>query len=228
MKRYKNWLVMSLLVLCFVFISGCGSKKAADSEADEIDTKWAEENGIYETESIDELYEKAKEEGSVVIYANGSKFKDVKISFEKEYPGIKVEPYKITRAELVEKLTREHESGVYNADVIHTTPEPKLVNGGHMYPYFPDDLRDDYFDGYQDKEEAIHYLSLNPIIYNTEVYDESPVTNWWDLTDPEWKGKVLMQDPVSDVTYSELFITIIQNADEMAEAYKDKYERKLN
>ena len=227
MKRYKNWLVTCVLVLCFAFITGCGSNGAADVEAEEVDTKWAEENGIYETESIDELYEKAKEEGKVVIYANGSKFKDVKISFEKEYPGIKVEPYKITRAELVEKLTREHESGVYNADVIHTTPEPKLVDGGHMYPYFPDDLRNDYFDEYKDKEEAIHYLTVNPIIYNTEVYDESPVTNWWDLTEPEWKGKVLMQDPVSDVTYSELFISIIQNSDEMAEAYKDKYGEEI-
>src|SRR5690625_6671329 len=108
MKQYKNWIVMFLLVLGFAFITGCGSNGSADDvEAGEVDTKWAEENGIYETESIDELYEKAKEEGKVVIYANGSKFKDVKISFEKEYPGIKVEPYKITRAELVEKLTRE-------------------------------------------------------------------------------------------------------------------------
>lgn len=227
MNQYKKWVGMFLLVLCFAFITGCGSSDAADVEADEVDTTWAEENGVFDTEPVDELYEKAKEEGKVVIYANGSKFKDVKISFEKEYPGVKVEPYKITRAELVEKLTREHESGVYNADVIHTNAEPKLVEEGHMYPYLPDDMRETYFDDYKDDEYPVHYMTINPIIYNTEVYDESPVTNWWDLTEPEWKGKVLMQDPVSDVTYSELFIAIIQNADDMAEAYKDKYGEEI-
>src|SRR5690625_1209062 len=66
-------------------------------------------------------------------------------------------------------------------------------------------------------------MTINPVIYNTEVYDEPPVTNWWDLTDPEWEGKVLLNDPVSNLTYSELFITIIQNHEEMEEAYKEKY-----
>src|SRR5699024_4343414 len=104
MKRYKNFLIVLLPVLCLAFITGCGSSGTADVDADEVDTKWAEENGVFDTESVDELYEKAKEEGKVVIYANGSKFKDVKASFEEEYPGVKVEPYKITRAELNEKL----------------------------------------------------------------------------------------------------------------------------
>src|SRR5699024_6381371 len=173
------------------------------------------------------LYEKAKEEDRHFIYANGSKCKEVKASYEEEYPGVKVELDNITRAELNEKLTREHESGVYNADVIHTNPEPDLVDNGHMYTYLPDDLQETYLEEYQDDEYPIHYSTINPIIYNTEVYDEPPVTNWWELTEPEWKGKVLLQDHVSDVTYSELFITIMQQADEMEEAYQDKYGEEL-
>jgi|SRR5699024_3369527 len=214
-----------ILVLSIVMITGCST----DTNANEQNggEAWAAENKLDETEPVDELYEKAKEEGSVVIYSNGSKFKDVKASFEEEYPGVKVEPYKVTRAELVEKLTREHESGVYNADVIHTNPEPKLLDNSHMHSYLPHDIRETYFEEYQDDEYPIHYMDVNPIIYNTEVYDESPVTNWWDLTDPEWTGKVLMQDPVSDVSYSELFIAIIQHADEMEEAYKDKYGEEI-
>src|SRR5699024_3679722 len=126
-------------VLSIVMITGCST----DTNANEQNggEAWAAENKLDETEPVDELYEKAKEEGSVVIYSNGSKFKDVKASFEEEYPGVKVEPYKVTRAELVEKLTREHESGVYNADVMNTNPERKQLHNSKMNSDVPHSIR---------------------------------------------------------------------------------------
>jgi len=237
MKLGKSLLTAFVLMVSMVLIVACGSNENStknnsnsndnDNNSGTVESSWAEENGVFETESVDELYEKAKEEGKVVIYSNGSKFKDVKVSFEAEYPGITVEPFKISRAELKEKLTREHEAGVYNVDVVHTNAEPDLLDGGYVFPFRPDDIMETYFDDFKDAEYPSHYMTVNPIIYNTEVYDEPPVTNWWDLTEPEWKGKVLLNDPVSDITYSELFVTIIQNSDEMEEAYKDKYGEEI-
>src|SRR5690625_1108464 len=236
MKFGKRLLIFWILTLSLLFIVACGSdKESSNDEASadnggnntEADVSWAEENKIFETESVDELYEKAKEEGKVVIYAKGSKFKDVKVSFEEEYPGITVEPYKISRMELIEKLTREHEAGVYNADVVHIDADPKLVEAGNIFPYRPDDIMETFYDDFKDSEFPPHYMTITPIIYNTEVYDESPVTNWWDLTEPEWKGKVLLNDPVANATYSEMLITMIQHSDEMAEAYKEKYGEEI-
>ena len=224
MKATKKISTLFLLLFSVFLIVGCSSVKQAASDTS---SDWAKENKINETESVDELYEKAKAEGKVVIYAKGSKFKDVKTSFEAQYPGITVEPYKLDRIEMKEKLTREHGAGVYNVDVVHTNVEPSLVKGGYIHPFRPSDIMEKFADGYKDAEYPVHYLTVDSIIYNTEVYDAPPITNWWDLTDPEWKGKVLVNDPVSNASYSELFVTLIRNADEMAAAYKEKYGKEI-
>src|SRR5690625_1378978 len=90
--------------------------------------------------SVDELYEKAKQEGKVVIYAKGSKFIDVKASFEARYPGITVEPYKISSGDLIEKLRREHNAGVFNVDLVHIDTMPSLVHDGYITPIWPEDI----------------------------------------------------------------------------------------
>lgn len=226
--------IFCILTFFALLLTACGSnekgKTAGTGKAEGAQAKgkdWAKDNKINETESADELYEKAKKEGKVVVYAKGSKFKDVKTSFEAKYPGITVEPYKIDRLEIQEKLKREHDAGVHNADVVHTNIEPSLVEGGYIHPYKPADILEKFYDDYKDAEYPVHYLTVNPIIYNTEAFDKAPISNWWDLTDPEWKGKILLNDPVSDASYSELFVTIVQNADEMAEAYKEKYGKEI-
>jgi len=236
MKNTRKLLLLMLMIGALVF-AACSADTEEPATSDDANN--SEDTGSDSAEnasegnvldfnlSDEELYEKAKEEGKVVIYAKGSKFKDVKTTFEEEYPGITVEPYKIDRIEIREKLTREHEAGVFNVDVVHTNAEPDLVAGGYIHPFKPEDIMEKFADGYQDSEYPVHYLTVNPIIYNTEVYDEPPISNWWDLTEPEWKGKVLMNDPVSNATYSEMLVTIIQNADEMAEAYKEKYGEEI-
>ncbi len=219
-----------ILIIILLLISACSSSNAetnSSNQNSEGNSNWAEENGLNKTESVDELYEKAKEEGKVIVYSRGSKFKDVKNSFEEEYPGVKIESYKMDGMELKEKLTREHGAGVYNADIVHTRLDQNLVNEGYVHPYRPEDIMENYADSYKEDEHPVQYLTINPIIYNTEVYKEPPVNNWWDLTEPEWKGKILLNDPISDATYSELFVSIIQNSDEMAEAYKEKYGKEI-
>src|SRR5699024_4854712 len=54
-----------------------------------------------------------------------------------------------------------------------------------------------------------------------------PVDNWWDLTEPEWNGRVLIQDPTSDLSLTEHFVSMLNNADEMEEAYEEKYGEEL-
>ncbi len=51
------------------------------------------------------------------------------------------------------------------------------------------------------------YLHPMGIIYNTNLVAEGEVKGWMDLTDPKWKGKVLMPDPrKSGSAFGELFI----------------------
>ena len=60
--------------------------------------------------------------------------------------------------------------------------------------------------------------------YNQEAHpDGCPVTNIWQLTEPEWQGKLFMEDPLSDVSMMAKLATFVQNADKMAEAYQELY-----
>ena len=65
--------------------------------------------------------------------------------------------------------------------------------------------------------------------YNTEVYDECPVKNLWELTEPEWKGKVAFYDPLSKPTYPDWFNqTEMHHDDEMAAAYEAQFGKELD
>lgn len=235
-KRVAGGLILTMLLL---LVAGCGTKPSAPEKSPSTGQEAQPSAGstppVQEVVpkagndelSVDQLYEKAKAEGKVVIYAKGSKFNDVKVSFEAKYPGITVEPYKISSAELIEKLKREHDAGVYNVDVVHLDINPGLVKGGYVTPFWPKDIMANFYPEYQKLNYPVHYMTVTPLIYNTEVYKAPPINNWWDLTEPEWKGRVMINDPVANLTYSELMLTIIRNADEMAAAYKAKYGKEI-
>ena len=46
------------------------------------------------------------------------------------------------------------------------------------------------------------YIELTQLFYNTEAYpDGSPITNLWQLTEPQWKGKIMMQNPLDNLAW---------------------------
>ncbi len=66
--------------------------------------------------------------------------------------------------------------------------------------------------------------SVDVIGYNNEIRpDGCPVTNWWQFTEPELKGKFYMEDPLSDSSTTAKLTLFIKNADEMAAAYQSLY-----
>ena len=66
-----------------------GETPAAETEAPAA-SSWAEENGLYKTETVDELYELAKAEGELNLYGCTGRLENVSADFMAEYPGIKV------------------------------------------------------------------------------------------------------------------------------------------
>ena len=49
------------------------------------------------------------------------------------------------------------------------------------------------------------YIELTQLFYNTEAYpDGSPITTIWQLPEPQWKGKIRMQNPL-DEAYKALY-----------------------
>ncbi len=180
-----------------------------------------------ETGTVDELYEAAKEEGKVVIYSMTSRIKDIKESFEAQYPGVEVEHYDMRMAEIFEKFEREHEAGIYTADILFIKDADGVVYNeffkeGLLHAYIPEDIAKNIPDEFRTVAYK-PYFEVKQVYYNTEKYDESPINSWWDLTKPEYKGRVMFGNPIANQEILGLFLTMIKYADEMEADYKEVF-----
>src|SRR3546814_19028183 len=71
-------------------------------------------------------------------------------------------------------------------------------------------------------------LSTKVLMYNEAAYpDGSPVTNLWQLTLPEWTGKVLMVDPTQRGELLDLLTQIALSGAEMAAAYQAQFGKAI-
>jgi iron(III) transport system substrate-binding protein len=70
-------------------------------------------------------------------------------------------------------------------------------------------------------------VSLDVLVYNSEVNKQSPVRSLWDFTRPEWKSKVLFPDPSKMPEFIEFLSTIVQHSDEMGKEYQRVFGKPL-
>ena len=114
-------------ILGLVIVLAASAGVGAQGLPKEVDD-WLREVqiGPYLPESIDwdAVYEAAKKEGKVVIYTSSSRTISLKEEFESLYPGVTMEVYELGSTGSIEKLFREQQAKVYNADVIHASGYP--------------------------------------------------------------------------------------------------------
>lgn len=220
-----------MLILSMLFtLVGCGgggNEENAEQPEAVTEESWLEKAALDADEDVDTLYEKAKEEGKVVVYSMSSRINDVKNSFEEEYPGVTVEAYDMRMAEIFEKVEREYEAGIYNADIIFIKdsdgiPYNEMVKTGMLHNYVPKDLGSKMKPEFKEPLFA-PFFEMKQVFYNDEVYETSPIDSWWDLTRPEYKGKIMIQNPLSTPENLGLFLAIIQNSEDMEQAYKEEF-----
>lgn len=190
--------------------------------------EWVKANqlGEFATEPQDwaAIEEAAKKEGKVVVYANTSKIEKACENWAEKYPDIACEGYDLGGDDVLSKTLGEQESGLVVGDVWFSSGGAELV--GDVLPkefvwrFVPD--------GLNFPEELTQPLPLSRIgttilAYNSELNKECPVKNIWELTQPEWKGKVIIEDPLNDASTLSKLITLAFHADEMKQAYVDLY-----
>lgn len=225
-----NALKVSSLLLMSLALSACGASSAPAGSGTAAAVK---PTATAPVEKPEDLYEKAKKEGKVVVYSTSGRANDVKKSFEAKYPGITVEVFKIKSNDMLDKLTREQDAGLYNADVIITKEvsgavEEEMVKPGRIYKYLPDDIAQNVEEPFRTQSPGYaNYVEMRSLYYNTEAYSKPPVTNWWDLTTPEWKGKVYTADPLSSPAFMDLFTAMTVNSEDMKKAYKDRFGKEI-
>jgi iron(III) transport system substrate-binding protein len=172
----------------------------------------------------------ARKEGKVVIYSVSSRISKLVDEFKETY-GVEIEGHDLSSDVQLEKFRREHKAGVFNVDVLFNQEAPLLLNEfldkKLIHNFIPDESVSQL-----DKEEMepllIQRWSSRILIYNkVKNPDGAPFDNLWDLTKPEWQGRVQMPNPSEDSNQSNVIQTILQHADEMEKAYEKEFGEKL-
>lgn len=177
--------------------------------------------------SIAELEELALEEGELVVYAFTSRIAAIEEAFEAEYPGIDLIANDISATEQVARLQAEDAAGSATADVAYIADAPvvirDLVEPGILTPYVPERVADSLPEEFAAPLVA-NRLSTKVLLYNEAAYpDGSPIQNLWQLTEPEWQGKVILVDPNVRGDYLDLMTEVVLRSDEMEDAHEDLY-----
>ncbi|NIN67573.1 MAG: hypothetical protein GTO63_23290, partial [Anaerolineae bacterium] len=181
-------------------------------------------------EDWDAIYEAAKKEGKVVVYSSSSRIFDIAETFQAAYPGITVEGYDITTPDLILKVKAEDNAGIRNVDVVFVgdppTVVPELLKRHLVWNYVPPELVDVIPEEWREPV-LMHHFGMKVICYNSEIHDEAPVDNWWDLTREEWKGRVMFKDPFESGEIFNLFSMMVKNTDIMAQAYEEEFGKPI-
>jgi len=147
-----------------------------------------------------ELLENAKKEGQVVFYSSMEIQASQQLGtlFEKKYPGIKATVLRIGSEKMATRLVAEAQSKQVRADVVHQSGFDfyGVLQKGVFESYnsperaaFPPEFKDEK--GYW----VINSATLNVFGYNTRLVAPKDLPkNFFDLTGPTWKDRLLMDD----------------------------------
>ena len=142
----------------------------------------------------------ARKEGQVVFYASmeAQSAQQLSAAFEKKYPPIKVETVRIGSEKMSTRLIAEAQARRMSVDVVHQSAFDfygvlqKGIFDSYLSPErsaFPADYRDDK------GLWTLHSATLNVIAYNTRRFPGLSVPKgFWDLTAPNWKSQLIMDE----------------------------------
>ena len=184
-----------------------------------------------DTMTPQELYEIAKTEGSVTVFSLSRRMVQVEAAFEAAYPGIDMISVDINSTRQIARIDAEQKAGVYAVDVLYLSEAPlvlrDLVPSGMVEGYVPPRVVDQVPEEFR-QGLVTHRLSTRALMYNEAAYpDGSPITNLWQLTTPEWRGKVLLEDPAARGEVLDLLTEIALRPDEMGAAYEAQFGKPI-
>jgi len=239
MKHSLRLLVVGLFVLAAVLsVSATGQTEAAPSAVDPKLDQWlqAAQLGPYQAahEDWNQVIQKAKAEGKVVIYSSTSRIHRVKELFEKTYPGVILEGYDIETLQIHEKFNREFGSGIYNADLIFNDATAQMYDfwkKGMLYRYVPERVAAKVPEHFKDWLLTHRWGPGLMVFYNPRHWtSRPPVDNLWDFTREEWRGKIVMADPTQHGGTLAGITRLVfpENADALAKAYEKEFGKSID
>ena len=250
--KMKKFFALLLSLSMVLSLAACGSKgNSNDSQTDgetasdlhlgyDINTGENHYGPYYDEwsdKTDEELFEEAlKEDTTINVYATSSKMMKVEEGFEAAYPGLDLVVSDLKTDEVLSKAKIEHDTGNITADVLQT----KDVNGNVFHEWYNQDILEPYYakdicshidEGYLKYGYPL-YASQSMWYYNTKAFpDGQPIHSWWEIIEKNEDGtqkyRLFTKEIGQESAYLSLFASFINNADEMAQSYKDTYGKDL-
>ena len=180
-------------------------------------------------EEWSQIQARARAEGYVLLYSDTSRSLNPIESLAQAYPGLRAEACTLGSQDIYLRLVDDLQEGEHAAGVYLVGDAPrtlKLLAQHQIWNYVPADLID-----VVPKELRapllVHHWSALTLVYNPTLAEAPPIDNWWDLTQPEWRGRVALPDPTVDERTMYFLITLVQHSDELAAAYRAEFDRAL-
>ena len=190
-------------VLLTVALAGCGTGNASTNSASAGGAAAQSNSTDYGSfdASIKQLYSAAKSAGesSVVVYgATATSNKPIFDAFSKQFPGITVTGQQLFGPQLVSRVQGEVSSGQHVGDLTDTgnTTTLQFQKQGLYQPTGIDMSSVD--PQYVGSDNMFFADTLSPfvIIYNTSKLAKGDYPkNWHSLTNPAYKGQLVLTDP---------------------------------
>jgi ABC-type Fe3+ transport system substrate-binding protein len=176
-------------------------------------------------ETMDELYELAKKEKSLVIYAGGpvTNYEPLAREFERKFPGLSVSITGGFSNVLNQKIEQQLKDGKLEADIVLFQTAQDFVRWkgeGKMLAFKPQSF-DAIHPSFRDPDGAfiVWYVGTLSYAYNTQQV-KNPPQSALDFLKPEFRGKMIACYPHDDDATLYLFYTIAQK---YGADYVDKY-----
>ncbi len=225
-RRVGTWALAAALTAALV-------APALAQKADPKFDTWLEKSRLgphQKDEKWDEVVAGARKEGEVAVYSSSGTMLKVAEDFAKAYPDIKVKAYDLGSEKTIEKIVREHQAGVYAADVVYSGGTEQMVfdllPNHRIVNYVPAYLKDRI--PAEHREPLLtHVIEAYGIFYNSEANPQPPIKSIWELTEPQWKGRFSMKSPAGSLTTLMTLAAIVEHSDAFEKAYEKHAGKKL-
>lgn len=235
----KKALILLIVTLLLISCASCSARTDSGQESSsnsriQMDPNmkdWLKTVNLDATESPEELYKKALEENTLVIYSSSTRMMDVKKSFEKHYPGLTVYVEDFRSFYLIDTLSKNFNKKDYRCDIVFCNNDgiflQEFLPRGVVFKYAPQDIAMKILP-YNNQEMLPVVIELQQAFYNSEVYDAPPIHNWWELTEEKYKNKVVMPSPLKSISSMGFYSMILKNDDIMEQSYYNLYGKQLS
>mgnify|MGYP001766261222 CR=1 FL=1 len=202
----------------------------ATEEALTAQEAWLKANqlGPYDTGEQDwaAIEAAAIAEGTVLVYANTSKIEKSAEAFMEKYPGITVQAFDLGGDDVLMKTVEEQKAGAFVGDVWASSGGADLVGNvlpnNYVWRFIPTTVADRISEEFT-QPLLMSRLGTSVFAYNHELEASCPVANVWEFTNPEWKGRFYIEDPLNDASTLSKLLTFVSHPDEMHAAYVELY-----